>query len=165
MHMVRPMPKVMLEHSSPPFMKALYLILSLSSFVLTYFGLAIDWQYVALCVGSSIAGSLVFGYVRPELTFWRQAVKGCMATIVGLIFGSAVIEWQGIEKPEYIGLAYFSASLLALILIRTLVGLFETNAGSLTVTLIQRVFNIRLEGEASDLAGKHNSQKKRKEGK
>lgn len=140
-------------------MKALYLILSFASFALTYAGLAVDWQYVALCIGSSIAGSLVFGYIRPELTFWRQAVKGCMATIVGLIFGSALIEWQSIEKPEYIGLAYFSASLLALIVIRTLVGLFETNAGSITVTLIQRVFNIRL----SENDGEKHSRKNRKE--
>lgn len=126
-------------------MKALYLILGALSFVLTNAGLQIDWQYVAVALGGAIAGSLVLGYIRPEVTFWRQAIKGCIATIVGLIFGAAVVEYQAIDRPAFIGLSFFITSLLALILIRTLVGLFEANAGSLTVTLVQRIFNIKLD--------------------
>lgn len=139
-------------------MKALFVVLSLSSFVLTGLGLQIDLQYIALAVGSSVAGSLMLAYIRPERTFWRQLVKGCMATIVGLIFGAAIIEYYAIEVPEYIGLVYFVASLLALIAIRALVGLFEQNATSFTAALIQRILNVPVEEGRS----KKKSKKKEK---
>lgn len=138
------------ETTSSLGMKVLYLLVSVISFFLTAVGLEVDWQYVALAAGASVAGSLVLGYLRREKTLWQQIGKTLIATITGIIVGGAVIEYRGYSSRAYIGLAYFASSLLALILIRTLVSLFETNADSLTVTLIQRVFNVKLDRRGDD---------------
>jgi len=161
--MMIPHSRILAEHATPPFMKALYLVLSTSSFVLTSIGLAVDWQYIALAVGTSVCGSLVLAYIRPEKTFWRQVVKGLMATIVGLVFGSAIIENRGIETPEYVGLTYFLTSLLALIIIRALVALTEAKAGSVVVTIVQRILNVNLESADDDLE-RRKYKKHKKEG-
>lgn len=136
-------------------MKLLNLTLPAVSFVLTAVGLEIDWQYIALVAGSAFAGSLVLGYLRREKTVGQQISKIFMATIVGLIFGAALVEYRGITSPAYVGVAYFASSLLALILIRTLVSLFEANAGSLTVTLVQRIFNVKLDKNGDEDRGSY----------
>lgn len=112
---------------------------------LTALGLEVDAQYLMLVGGSSIAGSLMLGYFKPEKTFFAQLNQMIMATIGGLILGSAFVEWRQYQNPAYISLSYCICSMLVLIFLRTIVRLFEANAGKFTTTLIQRIFNVKLD--------------------
>lgn len=128
-------------------MKILNFFLPMLSFVLTANGLDIDWHYIAIACGSSIAGSLLFGYFRREKTFGAQLYKIAMAMIGGLIVGSAFVHWREITAPAMVGLAYCVSAMLVLIFLRTVVSLFEENARNFTVTMIQRIFNVKLDKE------------------
>lgn len=140
------------DHTPDLLMKLFNLLLAAISFGLAALGLEIDVQYVALVIGSTIAGSLLLGFYRPERTFVERLKKIAMASLAGLIFGSAIVSWRMIEMPAFISLTYCMTSMLVLIFLRTLVGLTETNAGTLTTTLIQRIFNVKLnrKGDCDD---------------
>jgi hypothetical protein len=117
------------------------------SFALTSFGLGIDWHYVALAVGGSVSGSVLLSYFRREKSRYEQLYKMVTSAIGGLIVGSAFIRYREMVEPSYIALAYFICSMLVLIILRTFLSLTEKNAATFTTTLIQRVFNIKLDGE------------------
>lgn len=131
-------------------MQILNFILPAISLLLTVVGLETDLQYIALAGGSAIAGSLLLGYFRPEKTLGSQVNKMAMATIGGLIAGSAFIQWRQIDTPAYISLAFCVSAMLVLIFVRTFVSLTEANAGTLTTTLIQRIFNVKLSKDNND---------------
>lgn len=133
------------DHTPDLVMKMFNLLLAAISFGLAALGLEIDVQYVALVIGSTVAGSLLLGFYRPEKTFVERMKKIAMASLAGLIFGSAIIAWREITTPAFVSLTYCMTSMLVLIFLRTLVGLTETNAGTLTTTLIQRIFNVKLD--------------------
>lgn len=128
-------------------MKVLNLSLMAISFSTIQVGLGIDVGYWLVAAGSSIAGSLLLGYFRPERTFWGQINKVLLATIGGVIFGSAFVHWRQIEAPPYLAVSFCCSSMAVLIFIRTWISMFEANAGRFTTTLIQRIFNIRLEDD------------------
>lgn len=132
------------------FMQILNFLLPMVSLLLTVVGLETDLQYIALAGGSAVAGSLLLGYFRPEKTLGSQVNKMAMATIGGLIAGSAFIQWRQIDTPAYISLAFCTCSMLVLIFVRTFVSLTEANAGTLTTTLIQRIFNVKLSKDNAD---------------
>ncbi len=133
------------EHTTHIMKIVLNIFLPAISFVMTTAGLEVNWLHIVLAAGSSVAGSLLLGYFRPEKTLGSQLNKMAMATIGGLIVGSAIVQYKDLTNNAYISLAYFTASIVVLIFVRTFVGLFEANAGSLTTTLIQRVFNVKLD--------------------
>lgn len=121
--------------------------LPLITLALTTVGLGIDWQYVALALGSSLAGSLLFGYVRREGTIGRQIYKVAMSTIAGVIFGSALVAWRGYQEPAMVSLAYCVAAMLVLIFLRTVVSTFEENAEAITKIFIQKIFTFKVPDE------------------
>lgn len=122
-------------------------LLPTMSFMLTAAGLQIDWHYIALAVGGSVSGSVILSYFRREKSRYEQVYKMLGSAIGGLIVGSAVVSYRQMAEPSYIALAYFICSMLVLIILRTFISLTETNAATLTTTLIQRVFNIKLDNE------------------
>lgn len=126
-------------------MKALNFMLPTISVFLTAIGLAIDWHYIALAAGSTMAGSLIFGYFRREKTFGAQLYKFMVATIGGLVLGSFIAYWRDYTAPAVISLTYCVSAMLVLIFLRTVVSLFEENSRTFTVTLIERIFNIKLD--------------------
>ena len=112
---------------------------------LTTMGLEIDWRYVALVLGSSCAGSLIFGYIQPEKRFSYQVYKGLISTVSGLVVGSYIVHRLHYEAGAEVGFAYFISSMLSLILMRTVVSLTEKNSRTFAVTILQRIFNVKLE--------------------
>lgn len=136
--------------SEPVLVKAFNLFLAAISFGLTALGLEIDVKYVALVIGSTFAGSLLLGFFRPEKSFGDRMRKIGMAQVAGLIFGSVIVEWRGMVSPSYIAGTYCTTAMVALIFLRSLVGLTESNAGNLTTTLIQRIFNVKLSRKGDD---------------
>lgn len=140
------------EQNAGP-MKTLYLLLCAISFSFTTVGLEIDWHYVMLAVGGSFAGSLVLTYFRREKTLFEKLYKVFVAAVAGLIIGSVIVKYRGMTEQEYIAAVFATCSCLALFFIRTVVGLAESNAGKITTTIIQRVFNIDL-GESAVSADK-----------
>ena len=129
------------------FSKMFNFIVPAISFALTTVGLGIDWHYVALAVGGSVSGSVILSYFRREKSRYEQVYKMLTSSIGGLIVGSAFIRYREMTEPAYIALAFFICSMLVLIILRTFISLTETNAATFTTTLIQRVFNIKLDGE------------------
>lgn len=147
------------EQNAGP-MKTLYLLLCAISFSFTTVGLEIDWHYVMLAVGGSFAGSLVLTYFRREKTLFEKLYKVFVAAVAGLIIGSVIVKYRGMTEQEYIAAVFATCSCLALFFIRTVVGLAESNAGKITTTIIQRVFNIDL-GESAVSAEKPSSDPRR----
>src|SRR3954468_11231193 len=115
------MPMRMLTDNSTLPMKILNFTLPTATFWLTAVGLAIDWQYVALVVGSTFAGSLLLGFYRPEKTFAARVYKIAMSVVAGLVFGSVMVEYWHLENHAFISGTYCSVSMLALIFLRTIV--------------------------------------------
>jgi hypothetical protein len=134
-----------LQNEGYPFVKMINFILPAITFALTSIGLQIDWHYIALAVGGSFSGSVLLGYFRREKSKYEQIYKVVTSAIGGLIVGSALVTYRRMEEPAYIALAFFICSMLVLIILRTFLSLTETNAATLTTTLIQRVFNIKLD--------------------
>src|SRR3954468_9270165 len=114
------MPMRMLTDNSTLPMKILNFTLPTATFWLTAVGLAIDWQYVALVIGSTLAGSLLLGFYRPEKTFAARLYKIAMSVVAGLVFGSGFVAWRQLEHPANIAMAYCITSMLALIFLRTI---------------------------------------------
>lgn len=112
--------------------------LPLIAFLLTAVGLGVDFGYVALALGSSIAGSLLFGYVRRQKRFWWQIYQGVMSTIGGLILGSFVIWKQGYVDAEPRAMAFCLSSAVSLILLRSVVRHFQANADDLMDRVLLR---------------------------
>lgn len=123
-------------------MKVMYFLPPLASFWLTAFGLEIAWHYVALVVGSAIAGALVLGYYRPEKTFFRSVYKTVIASMAGMIFGSVVVAWRTMEHPAYVAATYCVCSMVVLFLLKSVIGYGERNAEGLTRTIFERIFNV-----------------------
>lgn len=136
------MPTRFLGDTNPIAMKILNFLLPAFSFMLTTYGLEIDWQYVALAVGSSVAGSLLLGFYRPERTLGRMVYKMLLSAVAGLIFGSAAVAWWKFETFAYVGVAYCVSALMALFFLKSLVGFGQANSDSLTRTVLQRIFNV-----------------------
>lgn len=146
--------------------KMLTYLLPICSFVLTSIGLQIDWQYVALAGGGSLAGSVILSYFRREKTKNEQLYKIVVSAIGGLIVGSAIVTYRELVQPSYIALTFFICSMLVLIILRVFIKLTETNAATFTTTLIQRIFNVKLEksdGETIVHRPKGNGGKRRSE--
>lgn len=142
--------------------KMLNFILPTFSFILTAAGLQIDWHYIALAVGGSVSGSVILSYFRREKSRYEQVYKMLTSAIGGLIVGSAVVSYRLMEVPSYIALTYFICSMLVLIILRTFISLTETNAATLTTTLIQRVFNIKLDEEIGGSQRREGGQSRRR---
>lgn len=133
--------------SSGLIMKTLTLFFASVSFVLTSLGLEIDLRYAALAIGGSFGGSVVLAYYRPERSWFEQTRKVVVSTTTALIVGSVVVKYRGMADAEYIAFTYFVCGTLALIFIRAVISLTESNAATFTTTLVQRVFNIKLDKE------------------
>lgn len=131
------------QHES--LMKSAYLLLCAASFALTSIGLEVDWVFISLAIGGSLAGSMLLGYFRREKSLFEQGYKILAASVAGLIVGSVIVRYRSMEDPAYIAAVYSASGCLVLFFIRTIVGLAESNAGSITTTLIERVFNIELQ--------------------
>lgn len=129
----------------PMAMKLLNFMLPAISGLLTSVGLGIDWHYTALACGSAMAGSLLFNYFRREKTFGAQAYKMAMAAVGGLILGSYVVHWRGYTAPAEVSAVYCLSAMVVLIFLRTVVSLFEEHSRKITITLVQRIFNIKLD--------------------
>jgi len=126
-------------------MKSFYLLLCATSFALTSVGLEIDWHYIFLAVGGSLGGSMLLAYFRREKSWFEATYKVGMAAVAGLIVGSVIVKYRGMIDAEYIAAVYAASAMLMLFFARTIVGFAESNAGKITTTIFQRVFNINLE--------------------
>jgi len=137
-------------------LKMVNFIIPVFSFVLTAIGLEVDWYYVALAIGGSVSGSVMLSYFRREKSRYEQIYKMLTSAIGGLIVGSAVVTYYGMMVHPYIALTFFMCSMIVLVILRTFLSLTETNAITLTTTLIQRIFNIKLDTPEEKRRGKHN---------
>jgi hypothetical protein len=132
-----------------------YLLL-FTSLLLTSYGLDIDWKYLALAVGSSLAGSVLLQYIQREKVRAERLFKGLISMVGGLIFGSAIITHWEVERSGYIAAIYCSTSTIILIVARAAVGFFEQNAPN----IISDIFNTFLDRFRSDRSKRRRSRNK-----
>ena len=123
-------------------MKTLYLSLSGLSMVLTSLGLEVDVRYIFLAIGGSLAGSFILSYFRREKSWFDASYKLIVSAVAGLISGGILVKYYGYTEAEYIAGIYALCACLVLFFMRSVVGVAESNAGTIVTTVFQRVFNI-----------------------
>lgn len=112
--------------------------LPLIAFLLTTFGLGIDWQYAAVALGSSLIGSLFYGHVRRQKRFSWQIYQGLLSTLGGLVLGSFVVWKQGYVDWPPISLTYCVSSMVSLVLMRSVLRRFSQNADAIADGILLR---------------------------
>lgn len=106
-----------------------------------------DWQQLAVAVGGSLSGSIILAYFRRDHRRGEQFFKVIASAIGGLVLGTVLQKYFTIEAHEYrLGL-FFACSMLALVLLRSLLSLTENNVADLLRGVLQRVFNLQLKEE------------------
>lgn len=106
-----------------------------------------DWQSLSVAVGGSISGSIILAYFRRVHQRGEQFFKVIASAIGGLVLGTVLQKYFTIESDEYrLGL-FFACSMLALIILRSLLSLTENNVADLIRNLLQRIFNLQLKEE------------------
>lgn len=144
------------------------LILS-AALVFNSAALGVDWQYLAVAVGGSLSGAVILAYFRRDSRKIEQVFKAICASISGMVIGAFIQEHFQIERPQNILAVFFFASLLSLVLLRSLLVITERNAGDILRDALQRLLNLQTRDERQRrrndrLPGEDNSHKHQKEG-
>ena len=106
-----------------------------------------EWQSLAIAVGGSFSGSIILAYFRRDVRKVEQAFKVIASAIGGLVLGTVLQKYLHIESEEYrLGL-FFVSSMLALVVLRSLLSLTENNVADMLRAVLQRVFNLKVETE------------------
>lgn len=128
-------------------------------FAFNAFMLDADTQSILIAVGGSISGSVILAYFRRDSRILEQFFKVACSSIGGLVLGTVLQEYLHIESSAYrLGL-FFTASMLALIVLRSLLSLTENNVAELLRGVLQRFFNLRVESEKTNRRVRANSEK------
>lgn len=130
-----------------PFMKIFDAAILTIAFIWNAFALDAEWQSLAIAVGGSLSGSVILAYFRRDVRKTEQLFKVIASSIGGLVLGTVLQKYLHIEAEEYrLGL-FFACSMLALVVLRSLLSLTENNVAELIRGVLQRVFNLRVETE------------------
>lgn len=129
------------------------------AFVFNALILDAEWQSLATAVGGSISGAVILAYFRRDSRKVEQLFKVLTSAIGGLVLGTVLQKYLNIESEEYrLGL-FFGCSMLALVVLRSLLSLTENNVAELLRGGFQRVFNLRVETEKVKRRVRHNEEK------
>lgn len=130
-----------------PFMKTLDAAILTIAFIWNAFALDAEWQSLMIAIGGSLSGSVILAYFRRDIRKTEQLFKVIASAIGGLVLGTVLQKYLHIEAEEYrLGL-FFACSMLALVVLRSLLSLTENNVAELIRGVLQRVFNLRVETE------------------
>lgn len=117
------------------------------TFIYTSVLIDAEWRALAIAVGGSVAGAIMFGYFRRDSQKIEQFFKVVASAIGGLVLGTVLQTYFNIENESYrLGL-FFACSLLALVVLRSLLSLTENNVADALKNIFQRVFNLQLKEE------------------
>ena len=117
------------------------------AFIFNAFILDAEWQSLAIAIGGSLSGSVILAYFRRDSRKVEQVFKVLCSAIGGLVLGTVLQEYLQIESQGYrLGL-FFMASMLALVVLKSLLSLTEKNSGEIVRGILQRVFNLQLKEE------------------
>lgn len=140
-------------------MKTLDAAILTLAFVYNALVLDADWQSLAVAIGGSVSGAIILAYFRREARKGEQMIKVIASAIGGLVLGAVLQKYLNIESVEYrLGL-FFACSMLALVVLRSLLSLTENNVAELIRGVLQRVFNLRVETEKVKKRVRHNEEK------
>lgn len=130
-----------------PMIKLLDAAILTIAFVFNALVLDADIQNILIAVGGSLSGSMILAYFRRDARKAEQFFKITCSAIGGLVLGTVLQEYFSLEKEAYrLGL-FFITSMLALVIMRSMLNLTERNAGELLKDIFQRIFNLQLKEE------------------
>lgn len=133
-----------------PFMKILDAAILTIAFVFNALVIDPEWRSIIIAIGGSLSGSVILAYFRRDVRKGEQLLKVIASAVGGLVLGTVLQEYTHIESEAYrLGL-FFATSMLALVILRTLLNLTEQNAADAVKGILQRVFNLRLESEKTN---------------
>ena len=128
-------------------------------FVLNALVLDAEWERLITAVVGSISGAIILAYFRRDPNKGEQVFKVLASAIGGLVLGTVLQKYLHIESEEYkLGL-FFATSMLALVILRSLLSLTENNVAEVLRGVLQRVFNLRLETEKVKKRVRHAEEK------
>lgn len=128
-------------------MKAFDLAILTATFIFNTLVLGLDWQYVAIAAGGSFSGAIILAYFRRDDRKGEQVFKTLCAAIAGIVTGAAIEEWFDPMNPKAILGLFFMSGLLSLAMLRALLNLTEKNAAEISRSMLQRIFNLKLDDE------------------
>lgn len=130
-----------------PMIKLLDAAILTLAFVFNAIVLDADVKNILIAVGGSLSGSMILAYFRRDARKAEQFFKITCSAIGGLVLGTVLQEYFALDKQAYkLGL-FFITSMLALVIMRSMLNLTERNAGELIKDIFQRIFNLQLKEE------------------
>lgn len=141
------------------FMKIHDAVILILAFIFNALIIDAAWQDLAIAVGGSVSGSVILAYFRRDNRKFELFLKVMASAIGGLVLGTVLQKYLNIESSEYkLGL-FFTTSMLALVILRSLLSLADDNASELLRGLLKRVFNLRVDNEKVKRRVRRNEEK------
>lgn len=118
-----------------------------SAFLFNAIVLDADVFSICIAIGGSLSGAIVLAYFRRDVRKFEQVFKVLASAIGGLVLGTVLQQYLHIDSYNYrLGLFFF-CSMLALVILRSLLTMTEKNAGELLKAIILRVFSLQIKEE------------------
>jgi len=106
-----------------------------------------DVLNLVIAILGSISGAIILAYFRRDARRGEQALKVLCSAIGGFVLGTVLQKYLHIEAPEYkLGL-FFTSSMLALIVLRSVLSLTENNVADMLRNVFQRLLGRQLKEE------------------
>lgn len=122
-------------------------VLLFATFVYTSVLIDAEWRSLFIAVGGSVAGAVMLGYFRRDNRKLEQLFKVIASAIGGLVLGTVLQKYLNIEAEEYrLGL-FFVSSMLALVVLRSLLSLTENNVADMLRNIVQRLTGLQTKEE------------------
>lgn len=102
----------------------------------------VNWPFIAIAVGGSVSGSIVFGYFRRDKRFIEQLFKMACAAISGIVIGAAADEWLNTANPKFSLAVFFTAGFVSLAVLRATLQITERHTLIIMRNLILRLLGL-----------------------
>jgi len=114
-----------------------------AAFIFNAAVLGVEWESIAIALGGSVSGAVILAYFRPEVHLIERVFKVIASAIGGLVLGTVLQEYLVIQSDSYrLGL-FFLCSMLALVVLRSLLNFTERNAVEIIRGSLQRFLNLK----------------------
>lgn len=121
--------------------------LFIAFFIFDIIFLDIPAKDAAIAVGGAFTGAMVLGYIKREKNWIERIIKTICSAAAALFIAPAFLQYYEITKSAYVGLVFFTVSIMSLFILRALINLTEKNAATVIKQVFVRVFNLKVTEE------------------
>jgi hypothetical protein len=107
----------------------------------------VNWPFIAIAIGGSLSGSIVFGYFRRDKKLTEQIFKITCAAISGVVIGAAADEWVNTGNPKFSLAVFFISGFVSLALLRATLQITERQTLTILRDVISRILGLPNNGK------------------